>query len=163
MKKIINYSVFAVLLGLADVCSGQENQFTLMQEGAPDAPVVVYGSANEGQGARNTVVLEQNGDENPLGNPIPTVPSDDTKNASLEEVQLPQQQNNTPLKKMTEILPQNPKISAEESPQQVNKQIQNTLYESGGRIYDIQSYPASDIKYIEEPNINPTITTYPAY
>ena len=62
-----------------------------------------------------------------------------------------------------ESLPQNPPISPEESPQIVNKQIQNTLYESGGRIYDIQSYPATDIDVIEQPNINKTITTYPAY
>ena len=61
-----------------------------------------------------------------------------------------------------ESLPQNPSVSLE-TPQQVNSQIQNTLYEAGGRIYDVQSYPDSDVSQIEEPNINPTISTVPSY
>lgn len=64
---------------------------------------------------------------------------------------------------ISETLPQNPSISSDETPQKVNRQIQNTLYESGGRIYDVQSYPAEDIDKIEEPNMQPTVTTYPSY
>ncbi len=30
-------------------------------------------------------------------------------------------------------------------------------------VYDVQSYPAEDIDKIEEPNMQPTVTTYPSY
>ena len=110
--------------------------------------------------------MEQNSEENPLGNPIPD-------NNSLIQNNLPEKQklplepvvkkDFLPQSVVQENLPQNPQISPQESPQIVNQQIQNTLYESGGRIYDIQSYPATDIDKIEQPNLNKTITTYPAY
>ena len=164
MRNITRYFVWSFVFAFIPmICVGQSNQFTLMQEAPPDTPVVVYGSANEGNGARNTVVLEQNGDENPLGNPISETVSSNAENLETNNAPMPQVQKNKPIKSITEMLPENPKISARESPQEVNKQIQNTLYESGGRIYDIQSYPVSNVDYIGEKNINPTITTYPAY
>ena len=48
-------------------------------------------------------------------------------------------------------------------PQEIQNKIENTLYQSGSRIYDVQSYPIKDIKEITQPNIDPTITTYPEY
>ena len=82
-------------------------------------------------------------------------------NLSTTNVSTPSQM--MPSNVVSESLPQNPQISPQESPQAVNQQIQNTLYESGGRIYDVQSYPTSDVNTVEEPNIQPTITTYPSY
>ena len=164
MRNFIRYFAVCFVFALVPMlCLGQDNQFTLMRESPEGAPVVVYGSANEGNGARDTVVLEQNGDENPLGNPLPETVADNNENLETNNEPVPQMQNNEPIRSITEMLPENPKISAQESPQEVNKQIQNTLYESGGRIYDIQSYPVSNVDYIGEKNINPTITTYPAY
>ena len=135
----------------------------IMQEASDNQPVVVIGSANEGNHQRKTVVLEQNGEENPLGNPIVPLSLESGNVSEMPQVEKPisPQVNSNPV--ISETLPQNPKISAQETPQIVNKQIQNTLYEAGGRIYDIQSYPVQDVNYIGEKNINPTITTYPAY
>lgn len=131
--------------------------------------VTVYGAAQSADGQVNTFKVEQpNGNENPLGAPIvdpnlvenvsaPAVPSKE----ALSAVQplLPQ---SLPQGAIQENLPQNPSISSE-TPQQTANQIQDTLYESGGRIYDVQSYPDSDVNTIEEPNINPTISTVPSY
>ena len=136
--------------------------YIVQKEAPADSKVVVYGSANEEKGLRNTYLLEQNTDENPLGNPIEPY----SGTFLQDKLQAPEKANwatQSTDNIIQENLLQNPKISPQESPQIVNKQIQNTLYESGGRIYDVQSYPATDINYIEKPNLNPTITTYPAY
>ena len=130
--------------------------------------VTVYGVAQSSDGQVNTFKVEQpNGNENPLGDPIvnldeaENVPAQMTNQKELSGVQ-PLEPQALPQGIIQENLPQNPSVSSE-TPQQVNKQIQNTLYESGGRIYDVQSYPDSDVDTIEEPNINPTILTVPSY
>jgi len=142
----------------------ETDTYTIEQEAPADAPVVVFGSANEGNGQRDSVLLEQNSDENPLGNPVQLAEPDnqETPQATQQVAPVePTQMTNQP-ERVQENLPQNPQLSPQESPQIVNKQIQDTLYESGGRIYDVQSYPTSDIDYIEKPNLNQAITTYPA-
>ena len=131
--------------------------------------VTVYGAAQSADGQVNTFKVEQaSGDENPLGDPI--VNPDEAENMPEQSLQKtkplsePQQLmgQQLPQGAIQESLPQNPSVSSE-TPQQVNSQIQNTLYEAGGRIYDVQSYPDSDVNTIEEPNINPTISTVPSY
>ena len=163
MKKVV---ALVVLLTALKAEAQVQGTYTFVREAPVNAPVYVFGSANEGNGQRNSFLLEQNGEDNPLGNPI----SEDNsfiRNNSPEMPELPPKpavkKDPLPLSVVQESLPQNPQISPQESPQIVNKQIQNTLYESGGRIYDIQSYPATDIDEIEQPNLNKTITTYPAY
>ncbi|MBQ8465517.1 MAG: hypothetical protein IJ529_04295 [Alphaproteobacteria bacterium] len=165
MQKYLISTMFFILLVVQAVSAQVENSYTIEQEAPADSPVIVYGSANEGNGHRDSVLLEQNSENNPLGNPLSFDSSEDPE----ESLSSPQTSEKSPAQKVSrpfkiqESLPQNPQISAQETPQTVNKQIQNTLYESGGRIYDIQSFPASDVSYIEQPNLNPTITTYPAY
>ena len=46
--------------------------------------------------------------------------------------------------------------------EELNNQIENTLYQSDGRIYDVQSYPDTDVERIESLP-QPTITDYPSY
>lgn len=65
-------------------------------------------------------------------------------------------------KEIHQFSPQNPKPFSI-SPQKEQNEIENTLYEGGNRIYDVQSFPIDDIKTITEPNIDPTISTYPEY
>ncbi len=65
-------------------------------------------------------------------------------------------------KEIHQISEQNPKPFSI-SPQAEQNQIENTLYEGGNRIYDVQSFPLKDIKTITTPNIDPTISTYPEY
>lgn len=66
------------------------------------------------------------------------------------------------LKEIHQFSPQNPKPFSI-SPQAEQNEIENTLYEGGNRIYDVQSFPLKDIKTITEPNLDPTISTYPEY
>lgn len=153
--------VFCLMTVLAK--AQETDTYTIEQEAPADAPVVVFGSANEGNGRRDSVLLEQNSEENPLGNPIQLTEPDDQETPQVNPATvsvMPVKTVNPPLM-VQENLPQNPQLSPQESPQNVNKQIQDTLYESGGRIYDVQSYPVSDIDYIEKPNLNQAITTYP--
>lgn len=142
----------------------QTNEMTIAEE-APQAvdPVIVYGASSTAPGKKDEVLLEQrSGDENPLGNPI----VDDTAAAADDEkyVIIPGgHEVKAKPAAVTQNSPQNPPIGKENSPEKVNDEIQNTLYESGGRIYDVQSYPDDDIRKIEQPNIPQAITNYPAY
>ncbi len=142
----------------------QTNEMTIAEE-APRAsdPVVVYGASSTASGKRDEVLIEQgSGDENPLGNPI-VDGSDSTADAEKYVVIPGGQEVNAKSDAVKQTSSQNPPISKENSPEKVNDEIQNTLYESGGRIYDVQSYPDDDIKKIEQPNIPQAITNYPAY
>lgn len=140
-----------------------EETYTIVKEAPDNTPPTIYGSANLGYGKKDSFLLEQSDNNNPLGNPIVTDTSQN-QDSLQQQFSLQTPASTQPQQRaVKEDLPQNPKISSQESPQNINKQIQNTLYESGGRIYDIQSYPNSDIDYIEQPNVGNTITTYPAY
>jgi len=76
----------------------------------------------------------------------------------------PKQEKSIPIKakEIHQFSEQNPKPFSI-SPQAEQNEIENTLYEGGNRIYDVQSFPIDDIKTITEPNIDPTISTYPEY
>lgn len=143
---------------------------------ANDNDTVIYGASETAPGVYDNATVQLTPEEgNIMGQPIvgdgfqsalDSASSDMTdessaNNLSTINVSMPSQM--APSNVVSESLPQNPQISPQESPQAVNQQIQNTLYESGGRIYDVQSYPTSDVNTIEEPNIQPTITTYPSY
>lgn len=143
---------------------------------ANDNDTVIYGASETAPGVYDNATVQLTPEEgNIMGQPIvgdgfqsalDSASSDMTdessaNNLSTTNVSMPSQM--APSNVVSESLPQNPQISPQESPQAVNQQIQNTLYESGGRIYDVQSYPTSDVNTIEEPNIQPTITTYPSY
>ena len=78
------------------------------------------------------------------------------------EKKLPETLHAQKPKEINQFAVQNPKPFSI-SPEKEKNQIENTLYEAGDRIYDVQSYPLKDINEITEPNIDPTITTYPEY
>ncbi len=158
MKGVVAFLL--VLCGITEVQA--QTTFTYDNLAVNSGPIVVYGSADVGDGKRNTFLLEQPNADNPLGNPIQVSAPPENASVELQQVSsatLPKSISQQ--KVVSESLPVNPQLSATETPQKVNEQIQDTLYESGGRIYDIQSYPVKDIDYVETPNINPTITTYP--
>ena len=126
------------------------------------APVIVYGASAKAPGEKDEIVLEQaSGNDNPLGNPI--VADCDSLGSEQNYIVIPGgHQISAKQAMLKQASPQNPPLNAANSPQKVNNEIQNTLYESGGRIYDLQSYPDKDIKTIEQPNISKAITNYPA-
>lgn len=123
-------------------------------------PTIVYGAAATANGATDTYIVTQPANApNPLGNPIVVAPQTQytaPANATPRAPEKPQPDI------INQSAPQNP-APFSESPKQENSQIQNTLYQGGNRIYDVQSFPLTDVKTVTEPNIQPTISTYPEY
>lgn len=142
----------------------QTNDMTISEE-VPQAasPVIVYGASAKAPGEKDEVVLEQaSGNDNPLGNPI--VADCGAAASGQDFIVIPGGHKISAKQAMLkQASPQNPPINAADSPQKTSNEIQNTLYESGGRIYDVQSYPDKDIQTIEQPNVPKAVTNYPEY
>lgn len=165
-----SFALFSALLasGSAMAAMSAEAQNT---PSSNQQEVEVFGEAENANGTENVMFLEQSSsNDNPLGNPIVEQPADNSANASAgmtpdastPDVSVAPAEPSTPSNVVSESEPQDPTISQEPNPAQVNNQIQNTLYESDGRIYDVQSYPDTDVERIQaEPQ--PTITDYPTY
>lgn len=129
-------------------------------------PTIVYGASELPDKTHDSVILAQpENAPNPLGNPI-VVPENvySTGNTTSGQISLENNclQKNDKSYSIQQTSEQNPPAFSE-TPQELKNKIENTLYQGGDRIYDIQSYPINDIKEITEPNIQPTITTYPEY
>lgn len=171
MKKIM---ILALLYSLPALAQSQES---IIPQG--QSPTMVYGSAATPSGQTDSYLVEQPADApNPLGNPIvpntnqqPDYPNntmpistDNPANSSAPAVSNPNEtsDNLSPISVVNQTAEQDPAPFSESSEQQQN-QIQNTLYQGGNRIYDVQSFPIKDVNEITEPNVQPTITTYPEY
>ena len=126
--------VWAVCAINSDAEAQSSRLFISEENSAPQQETMVYGAAKKSSGGEDEFLLEQPaGCGNPLGNPIISGNGGDATASDAQAAAAPEQQ------------------------------IQDTLYESGNRIYDVQSYPASDIRTIEQPNVNSTISTVPSY
>ena len=162
-------SLILTALTLALSASGATAAEIMDSNSAATNDTVVYGSAATQQGSQDTFVVEQPADAaNPLGSPIvddstaqPATtspqPNDTAIQPSTNNVAAP-----LPAGVVNQISEQNPSISSEPNPASMDNKIQDTLYESGNRIYDIQSYPVNDVNQMESPS-QPTIDNYPAY
>lgn len=162
--KAILYLVGMVVAGNAFAVDEIEVQSNSEQ------PTVIYGEAENSDGSFNQISVEQAADApNPFGNPIADlVPygkqqnqnaADNTQKPTSTQAKPNGEENNGNV--ISETSQQNPQISPENSPEEMQNELQNTLYESGGRIYDLQSYPDSDINQIE--NEGNAVTNYPEY
>lgn len=148
-----------------------EKMMTISEESSgSSAPTLIYGASSKAPGVKDQVVVEQGSNEgNPFGAPIDTngfesAADDNGDSASVAAKPQPAKPSMvTPQNVVSETLPQNPPISSSDTPEDVNQQIQNTLYESGNRVYDVQSYPVEDVNTITAPNTQPTINSYPSY
>ena len=129
-------------------------------------PTIVYGDSELPDKTHDSVILVQpENAQNPLGNPIVVPENLYNTESAISEKTIPAKNNipqNHKAVSIQQISEQNPPAFSE-TPQELQNKIENTLYQGGDRIYDIQSYPLNDIKKITEPNIQPTITTYPEY
>ena len=133
--------------------------FMMMSTEVNASETTIQGSAQTADGKRveYQMVLPSNDTYAPYPNVVRNEPEEpQSAPASNPAVQ---NENNHELIQWSE---QNPKPFSI-SPQKEQNEIENTLYEGGDRIYDVQSYPINDIKTITEPNIDPTITNYPSY
>lgn len=135
--------------------------------------VVVFGESETANGQQDEFLMEQSSsNENPLGNPIvdsaasaPTPSVGEMPNNAMNDASASQSTPDVkvaPSNVVQDNEAQNPSVSQEPDPAALNNQIENTLYQSDGRIYDVQSYPDTDVERIEALP-QPTITDYPSY
>lgn len=155
LKYLLIFSLFTTAVYAQEVISTMSS---------PNDETIIYGEAENTNGTFNEVLLEQPKDSpNPLGNPIPDyVSPQPLRRGQKSEITPKIPETSTPQNAVEEISPQNPKIS-EMSPQEMNNEIQNKLYEAGNRVYDVQSYPLDDINKLGENGQDNAITNYPAY
>ena len=126
-------------------------------------PTVIYGASELSDKEKDAYLLVQpDNAPNPLGDPIVYVPQRNEQQQNMQNISSSASNQEQSLNRINQAANQNPP-PFQETPQEQNNQIDTTLYQGGNRIYDIQSYPLKDINKITEPNIQPTITTYPAY
>ena len=130
-----------------------------------EQPTVIYGEAENANGTFNEMTVEQAADaQNPFGPPIGNALPYGKPALEVEQgMSLPPAPDlgKSPVNVVSQTSGQNPEISPQNSPEQMQNEIQNTLYESDDRIYDLQSYPDNDINQIE--NRGNAVTNYPEY
>lgn len=130
-----------------------------------EQPTVIYGEAENANGTFNEMTVEQAADaQNPFGNPIVNElpygkPAPEVKKG--KPLPPAPELGKSSVNVVSQTSGQNPEISPQNSPEQMQNEIQNTLYESDDRIYDLQSYPDNDINQIE--NRGNAVTNYPEY
>jgi len=136
----------------------------------PNQPTEIIGSAATPDGGRNNIeVIQPQNTENPFGyiapepytlpqvignNPTPPQPpqtSSSTTSLQSAPIQLISQSSTTNPQDMS----QNPFV--------YQNKIENTIYQSGNRLIDVQSVPIKDINKALTPNIQPTVSDYPAW
>lgn len=140
---------------------------TLILSAEPDQPTEIIGSAATPDGSRNEITVEQPQNSfNPFGYIAPTTPGEPTvigndsplQNQSSNTVPLPS--HPTPL--ISQISTTNPQ-EMDENPLDYQNKIENTIYQDGNRLLDVQSVPINDINQALTPNIQPTISNYPSW
>lgn len=144
---------------------------SLIITSSPDAPTEIIGSAATPDGGRNEIFVEQPQNmQDPFG--LPASAEQPSYNAN-EQALINSQSSNTPQPVPTQAITSNNPIplvsqSSTVNPTDMNplnykNQIENTIYQSGDRLIDIQSIPLEDISSAVQPNLQPEITDYPAF
>ena len=140
---------------------------SLILSAEPNQPTEVIGSAATPDGARhNITVFQPNNLENPFGYIAPEqyVPLQVIGN---NPTMPPQTSSSTttstaPIQLITQTSTTNPQDMSQ-NPLDYQNKIENTIYQSGNRLIDVQSVPIKDINTALTPNIQPTISDYPAW
>lgn len=140
---------------------------SLILSAEPNQPTEIIGSAATPNGPRKEVIVEQPQDTpNPFGYIAPTPQGGPTVYAPPESASsaqtLPPSSTDTPQPLISQTSTTNP---ADMSPNPLDYQnkIENTIYQDGNRLLDVQSIPIKDINKALTPNIQPTISNYPAW
>ena len=138
---------------------------TLILSAEPNQPTEIIGSAATPDGLRKEVIVEQPQDaSDPFGTIVPppegdptvyTAPVSENPTPSVPSTNIPQ-----PLVNQTSTT--NPKEMSR-NPLDYQNKIENTIYQDGNRLLDVQSIPINDINKALTPNIQPTISDYPAW
>ena len=140
----------------------------------PGQPTEVIGSAATPDGGRKSVTVEQpEGTDNPFGYIVPQPSSQtNTQNTPLPDPpptnqtqsveQLGADTNNNLQPLVSQTSTTNPQ-QMNQNPLYYQDKIENTIYQDGDRLLDVQSIPIKDINQALTPNIQPTISNYPAF
>ena len=144
---------------------------SLIITSTPDTPTEIIGSAATPNGGRNEIFIEQPQNmQDPFG--LPASAEQAPTNTDEQQVIAPQPINNTTATTAPTTSPNMPtplvNQASEVSPKDMNpldykNQIENTIYQSGDRLIDVQSIPLQDISSAVQPNLQPEITDYPAF
>lgn len=130
----------------------------------PNEPTKIIGSANTPSGQRKEVIVEQpENSPNPFGY---IVPKNTPENFTTLQTPTNTLQNNTPSSTNASniITHQTSTVNPRDTnPLHYKNKIENTIYQSGDRLIIIQSIPLKYIKEALEPNLQPTISDFPAW
>ena len=139
---------------------------SLILSAEPNQPTEVIGSAATPDGSRKEVIVKQpQNAPDPFGTIVPTPESGPIVYTTSTS------ENPPPTQQKHDILPQ-PLVSQTSStnPQDMSQnpldyqnKIENTIYQDGNRLLDVQSIPIKDINKALTPNTQPTISNYPAW
>lgn len=145
---------------------------TLILNTTPDEPTEIFGSAATADGGRNEIIVEQSQDSlNPFGSypqSQETLPSPAQKTPvspdTAADSSNPPAAAQTPKPDTTPLVNQSATVNPTDmNPLDYQNKIENTIYQDGDRLIDVQSIPLKDISSAVQPNTQPTITDYPAF
>lgn len=139
---------------------------TVILTSSPDTPTEIIGSAATPDGGRNEIFIEQpSGMQDPFGQPdIQTPPP--TVSPSVQNTSSPSASPTaiTDNKGPRPLISQSSSVNPTDmNPLDYQNKIENTIYQDGNRLIDVQSIPLKDISSAVQPNLQPTITDYPAF
>lgn len=143
---------------------------TLILNATPGEPTEIIGSAATADGGRNEIVVEQPQDSlNPFGSypqsqeTLPTQNFPASPDTAADSPNPPSAAQ-TLKPDITPLVNQSATVNPTDmNPLDYQNKIENTIYQNGDRLIDVQSIPLKDISSAVQPNIQPTITDYPAF
>ena len=142
---------------------------TLILSAEPTQPTEVIGSAATPDGTRKEIIVKQPPETiNPFGYIAPepqgeptVITPNDSQPQTAPMISAPQP-TNVPQPLISQTATTNP-AAMDPNPLDYQNKIENTIYQDGDRLLDVQSIPTQDINKALTPNIQPTISDYPAF
>lgn len=137
---------------------------TLILSAEPNQPTEIIGSAATPDGLRKEVIVEQpQNAPDPFGTLAPAPKGGPTiYSAPAENSPAASQPSAESSALISQTSTTNPKEMSH-NPLDYQNKIENTIYQDGNRLLDVQSIPIKDINKALTPNIQPTITNYPSF
>ncbi|MBO5284746.1 MAG: hypothetical protein J6B00_02600 [Alphaproteobacteria bacterium] len=135
---------------------------SLIINASPAMPTEITGSAAAPSGGRNEITVTQPQDApNPFGYIAPEPIATPAQYTASSQPNIPTEQASPQPALLTDqFATVNPK---DMNPLDYKDKIENTIYQSGDRLIIIQSVPLKYIKEATEPNIQPSINTFPSF
>ncbi len=140
---------------------------TLILSAEPNQPTEIIGSAATPDGQRKEVIVEQpQNAPDPFGYITPAPQGGPTVYNASEPVSSSQTQPSPSTNILQPLVSQTSSTNPQDmsqNPLYYQNKIENTIYQDGNRLLDVQSIPIKDINKALTPNIQPTISNYPAW